>query len=133
MERIETTVEETLQNEGIVIAHRARSTGTVVGLYDTTKTSQFDPDGGRWATLCEDHSSIVNHETRKTAERFMSAPEEWCEECSEIVDTKSHPIEPEVRIDPMGDGLSFIHQGTAAIVINARQARRLADRLMEVV
>lgn len=48
MDRIETTVEEVLGNEGIVKARRARSTRVVVGLYDNTKTTSSTPtaDGG---------------------------------------------------------------------------------------
>lgn len=133
MDRIEHTVDEVLQNEGIVYASRARSSGTVVGLYDTTKTTQFDPDGGRWATVCEDHSTIVNHETRRLAESFMACPEEWCQDCTEIVAAKDRPIEPEVDDSyAFDDGLIYIHQGKTAIVLTSDQAKRLGTRLIAV-
>ncbi len=66
----------------------ARSSGAVVELYDTDDPlSVFDPDGGRWVTICE-HGYLVNHETLATARSFASAPEQWCEECADIVHAK---------------------------------------------
>jgi hypothetical protein len=59
----------------------ARSSGAVVELYDTSHPHNvFDPDGGRWVTICS-HGSLVNHHTLATARSFASAPECWCEEC----------------------------------------------------
>ena len=63
---------------------KARSTGTEVEVYDTDDPlSVFDPEGGRWVTICE-HGSLVNHETLATARSFASAPEVWCEECRSL-------------------------------------------------
>lgn len=63
---------------------KARSTGTEVEVYDTDDPlSVFDPDGGRWVTICE-HGSLVNHPTLATARSFASAPEVWCEECRSL-------------------------------------------------
>jgi hypothetical protein len=60
---------------------RARSSGAVVELFDTAQPENvFDPDGGRWVTICE-HGSLVNHRSLTTARDFMSAPECWCEVC----------------------------------------------------
>lgn len=133
MESIEHTLEEVLRNEGIVYASRARSSGTIVGLYDVRKTDQFDPDGGRWVTICENHSTIVNHLTRKLAEAFMASPEAWCEDCQEKIDAKNLPTEPEVDAsDAFGDELVYIHQGKTAIVMTKKQAHRLGERLLEV-
>lgn len=61
-----------------VIERRARSTGTVVALY--RQTFECDPDLP-WETLCVDHGGIVCHETRRTAEGWLSHPEEWCPVC----------------------------------------------------
>jgi hypothetical protein len=67
---------------------KARSSGAVVELYDTDDPlSVFDPEGGRWVTICE-HGSLVNHPTLALARSFASAPEMWCEECTAARDTK---------------------------------------------
>lgn len=81
-------------------------------------------------TLCEDHSAIVNHETRKLAESFMASPESWCDECREILDAANKPTEVEVTCE-FDEDLIFIHQGRTAIVLSPDQACRLADRLLE--
>jgi hypothetical protein len=66
----------------------ARSTGTAVEIYDTTHPENvFDPDGGRWVTICQ-HGSLVNHPTLATARSFASAPEVWCEACHERTQPK---------------------------------------------
>lgn len=64
-----------------------RRTGTVVSLFDTNNDDgQLDPDGGRWVTVCNDHGTVCNHETRKLAEWFLSYPDEWCDECRDLTD-----------------------------------------------
>ena len=65
---------------GCRVLRRARSTGTLVGLYDA-EPAGFDSDGGRWATVCETHGYLVYHETRTVAESHLSHPEEWCAVC----------------------------------------------------
>ena len=66
----------------------ARSSGAVVELYDTEDPlSVFDPEGGRWVTICS-HGLLVNHETLATARLFASAPETWCEECAEAAEAR---------------------------------------------
>ena len=67
---------------------KARSSGAVVDIYDTSHPHNvFDPEGGRWVTICE-HGSLVNHETLATARYFAPSPESWCEECADIVHAK---------------------------------------------
>lgn len=68
--------------QGEVKRSRSRRTGTTVVLFDTTKTDEFDPEGGRWVTICEEHSTVCNHETRKLAEYHMPVVD-WCEECQD--------------------------------------------------
>lgn len=41
----------------------------------------LDPDGGRWVTVCDAHSNLVNHDTRRLARDHATYPEGWCEEC----------------------------------------------------
>lgn len=68
---------------GAIVQRRvARSTGTTVIVEDTHHwNAQCDSDGGRWATVCEDHGGVVNHEDQATARSFAAAPEEWCPDC----------------------------------------------------
>ncbi len=69
----------------------ARSSGAVVELYDTEDPlSVFDPEGGRWVTICS-HGSLVNHPTLALARSFASAPETWCGECADAVEVKETP------------------------------------------
>lgn len=58
----------------------AQTTRTLVGLYEA-EPAGLDPEGGRWATVCEAHGIIVNHETKATARSWLSHPEEWCSGC----------------------------------------------------
>lgn len=72
---------------GCVALRRARSTGTIVGLY-RGEEAELDTDEGRspWATVCEgpdgeSHGGIVIHGTRALAEGWLSHPEDWCPTC----------------------------------------------------
>ncbi len=67
---------------GRVQTSRARSTGAQISLYHAEQAG-LCPGGGPWATVCEDHGAILNHESLKLARQWVSAPEEWCEECRE--------------------------------------------------
>lgn len=65
---------------------RAQSTGYIVTLYDTSHPdSVFDPNGGRWVTVCEEHHTVCNHTSIETALRFTATPELWCEACGDEV------------------------------------------------
>lgn len=65
---------------GCVQRHRARQTGTLVGVYHAEQAG-LDPDGGPWVTVCEDHGSVINHETLAQAKSHATDPEGWCEDC----------------------------------------------------
>ncbi len=68
---------------GIVAYRKARSTGTRVGLYHAEEAGlDSDPDMP-WVTVCEDHSSMITHGTRRLAEQALSHPEDWCEPCQQ--------------------------------------------------
>jgi hypothetical protein len=60
---------------------KARSTGTIIGVYDGIE-AELDTDGGRWQTVCEPHGWIISHRTLALALSFASCPEEWCDYCS---------------------------------------------------
>lgn len=75
---------EQFGSAAIVKRSKARSTGTTVVVEDTAHHDAVaDPDGGRWATICEDHGGVVNHDTQAIAQSFASCPEEWCPDCQE--------------------------------------------------
>lgn len=58
----------------------ARSTGTLVGLYEA-EPAGLDTESGKWATVCETHGSILCHQTRSVAQSHLSHPEDWCPYC----------------------------------------------------
>lgn len=64
----------------VVTSRRARSTGTTVELIDN-REGYFEAGGLGWITVCVEHGNYCEHETRKLAESFLAAPEEWCEAC----------------------------------------------------
>jgi hypothetical protein len=64
---------------------RNRKTGFVVGLYESAASGiESDPDLP-YMTLCEEHSNLVCHETRRLAASFVAVPWEWCAECETVV------------------------------------------------
>lgn len=89
----QTPAEILANNAGAVRSSRARSTGTVVTLYLTAEAglgTNEGPDDGPtpYATVCEDHSTIVCHETKRAARSWMAGPEGWCDECREMLAAK---------------------------------------------
>lgn len=73
---------ERASRAGCEVLRRARSTGTLVGLY-RADLAGMDQSGGLWVTLCEEHGCLCNHETRPLADRHLPYPRNWCEQCSE--------------------------------------------------
>lgn len=54
--------------------------GHVAILFDTQFTNQFDEAGGRWVTLCDEHSTVCNHGSERQARRHLVCAD-WCEAC----------------------------------------------------
>lgn len=80
----------------VVSFRRNRRTGTLVSVVDN-RDGSFEcegygdepdaaPEGCTWATVCEDHGTYVLHASRKLAVWFAPCPDEWCEECRELVE-----------------------------------------------
>ncbi|WP_199031318.1 hypothetical protein [Ralstonia sp. ASV6] len=67
---------------GCVIQSRSRITGTLAGLYQADQAG-LDPDAGPWATVCEDHSTCINHDTLRLARAHLPDPSMWCDDCRE--------------------------------------------------
>jgi hypothetical protein len=68
-----------------------RSTGvlTTVGTADELGC---DPDGGKWVTLCEVHSTLVNTDTKAIA--LAVDVRDFCQDC--YADWEARNPEPEV-------------------------------------
>jgi len=64
---------------------RNRATGSQVTVAKAAELDLCD-EGGPWVTICEDHGIIVNHETRKLAERHAAFPQ-WCADCEDFIVT----------------------------------------------
>lgn len=68
---------------GCVRRQRARSTKTMVGLYQAQQSGlESDPDI-HWMTVCEDHGGCVGHDSLRNAIFYLSHPEDWCPTCQE--------------------------------------------------
>lgn len=75
-------------NAGAKVSARNKRTGFVVTVYDGFEAG-FESEGpDRWFTLCEEHSYLVGHRSRRYAREWMSHPEDWCEECAAFLAAK---------------------------------------------
>ena len=66
------------------ITRKNRQTGTMVTVVSESIV-QLDADM-KWWTICEDHSRLIGHETRKAAEEWATEPKTWCGVCQGIED-----------------------------------------------
>lgn len=41
----------------------------------------LDPEGGPWVTVCDKHSRVCNHPTKRLAIEHARYPEGWCPPC----------------------------------------------------
>lgn len=74
------TLKDVKNNSGLRKASVCRQTGRVVSVYDG-ELAGMDTIGGRWQTVCEDHSIVIAHETLKLAIWHSADPLGWCEVC----------------------------------------------------
>lgn len=73
---------------GLIQRRQTKDTGVTVSVYEAAKGG-YCTDGGPYVTICEEHSTICNHDTLKLA--LAHAPYcEWCEECMDAW-RKRHP------------------------------------------
>lgn len=63
--------------------NRSRQTGHYVRVEDCThpEATLDADDGGRWATICEEHGDNVQHLTLADATAWSSEPLTWCAGC----------------------------------------------------
>jgi hypothetical protein len=57
---------------------KERSTGATLTI-GTAAELEVDPDGGKWVVLCEDHSTLLNVDTRAAA--MSSSAVDFCDGC----------------------------------------------------
>ena len=64
---------------------KARSTGATILLIDNRPGRgpwfSSHEEGLLWFTVCETHSTVCGHETRRDATENASQPQNWCDEC----------------------------------------------------
>lgn len=101
----------------------ARVTGVLVELVDADHPECTDfqsEEGGRWVTICREHTEFVQHETWKVARQFLGHPEEWCDGCREAP-----------KGDSAGDGFSEEERQRALETRRANAAAKQAQREAE--
>jgi hypothetical protein len=65
--------------------HRTRETGVVVLILDTEiERPWLSNEGGRWATLCEEHGYYDNYTSLARARGWYAYPAAWCPRCADI-------------------------------------------------
>ena len=66
--------------------HRSRQTAVMVIILDTEiERPWLSNEGGRWATLCEDHGYYDNYGSLAQARQWYAYPAEWCPVCSDTL------------------------------------------------
>jgi hypothetical protein len=60
---------------------RNRQTGTVLIVAPAAELD-LDDEGGRWVTLCDDHGTLVNSDTRNAA--LSIYPLDFCDPCRRL-------------------------------------------------
>jgi hypothetical protein len=77
--------QQILDNASSIAGYRhasfAKSTDTLVVLVNSAE--QGIDHELPWTLICEEHNAIMQFETRAQARSWMSAPEQWCEDCQE--------------------------------------------------
>jgi hypothetical protein len=66
---------------GCVKQSRSRLTGTLVGLYHGEQSGLESDPNCIWVTVCEEHSTLVGHQTLVLAKSWMADPSGWCDDC----------------------------------------------------
>lgn len=74
---------------GCVIQRVSRETGTLVGLYQADQAGMESDPETPWATVCEEHHTLVCHTTLALAKDHLGYPTNWCEGCQEAVEKRT--------------------------------------------
>lgn len=63
---------------------RRKASGTIVAVVNSELHPDVDPaEGGPWATICEDHGGLCQHDSLGLARRHATDPVGWCPGCQE--------------------------------------------------
>ena len=68
-----------------VYTRRSRVTGTSLTV-GRAKDLGLDPEGGAWVTICDDHGTIANSDTRALA--TVSTSLDFCDFCRDTIPTR---------------------------------------------
>ena len=69
---------EQRRRAGCVSLTYSRQTGALRGVY-RAEDQDLDTDSGKWAVICEDHSTILQVDTRSQA--ISSDTSDFCDDC----------------------------------------------------
>lgn len=69
----------------VIVDYDAPSTVTVVRATDAGLDPAF-----RWYCSCERHSTLLGVNTKRQAESASREPQDWCEECRNLVESKQN-------------------------------------------
>lgn len=67
-----------------MITRRNRLTGANITVGTSEEVGMIEDSDYNWWTVCDTHSIIVCHPTKRLAITHSAFPE-WCEECSKIL------------------------------------------------
>lgn len=73
-----------------LVERRRRSNGVQVGVYNARQAGLDQESGACWYSVCEEHGTLVAHQTLKLAKYHAVTPEEWCEGCGDQKEGHSH-------------------------------------------
>lgn len=62
-------------------ALRYTRASVLVGLYRSAESGMEEDDELPWTTVCEDHSTLVSHPSKRLAVAHLGHPDGWCDEC----------------------------------------------------
>ena len=69
------------ERAGCIALRRAQQTGRMVGVYRADEAGMESDPASPWATVCEEHNTLVCHSTRRLALSWAAEPMTWCEDC----------------------------------------------------
>lgn len=69
---------EQSRRAGCILLRKSRESGTVAGVY---RADEAGIDGGKWATVCEDHGTILTTDTREQAVYAAAHTASFCDDC----------------------------------------------------
>jgi hypothetical protein len=93
--------EDMRDHAGLIETKVRRATGLRVSIY-LAEEAGLDPESGRYSTVCEEHATLVNHETLRDARGWAADPAGWCEDCRDLAQDRKRglPATEAYRDDP---------------------------------